>query len=234
MNIFDEYIYPLADRYRAQANPMYAEAMSGYMRHQFEFFGIRHPQRRVAEKKFVKEYGLPSMEVLAELLPELWQQPERDFQYFAIELAATCQYYRHENALSLIETMIMQRSWWDTVDEISSLLVAPYFRQFPEKMHTVAHRWIESENFWLQRTAIIFQRKYKQQTNHELLFALIRRRAGSKEFFIQKGIGWALREYAKTNPEAVRQFVATQPLAGLSKREALKRIGTKSIPLTMN
>jgi 3-methyladenine DNA glycosylase AlkD len=224
MNIFDDYIHPLAERYRAHANPTYAEAMSGYMRYQFEFYGIKQPQRRLIDKQFIQEYGLPSVEELEALVPELWQQTERDFQYFALELVAACRYYRHEDSLSLIESMITQRSWWDTVDAISSLLVAPYFKQHPERMHEVSHRWIESDNFWLQRTAIIFQRKYKQATDRELLFALIRRRADSKEFFIQKGIGWALREYAYVYPEVVREFVASEPLSRLSKREALKRI----------
>ena len=224
MDIFDDFIYPLAARYRTQANPVYAQSMSGYMRYQFEFFGIKQPQRRIIDKQFLKEYGLPAIPVLEQLLPELWQLPERDFQYFAIELAAACKYYQHKTSLPMIEQLIVQRSWWDTVDAISSLLVAPYFRHFPEQMHQTAHQWIESDNIWLQRTAIIFQRKYKGQTDRELLFSMIRRQAASKEFFIQKGIGWALREYAYMYPEIVRAFVATQPLSNLSRREALRRI----------
>lgn len=233
MNIFDDYIYPLAERYRAQANPAYANAMSWYMRYQFDYFGIRQPQRRVIDKQFVKEYGLPSMKLLEEVVPELWQQTERDFQYFAIELAAACKYYTHEHSIQLIEALITQRSWWDTVDAISSVLVAPYFKQFPEKSHEITQKWIESDNIWLQRTAITFQRKYKQKTDRELLFALIRRRAASKEFFVQKGIGWALREYAYVYPDVVREFVESEPLAKLSKREALKRIHAKKNHLSL-
>ncbi|MDJ1499993.1 DNA alkylation repair protein [Xanthocytophaga agilis] len=225
MDIFEGYIYPLTERYQKQRNTAYAQAMSQYMRNQFEFFGIKHPQRRILDKQFIREYGLPTKVNLETILPELWQQTERELQYFAIDLAASCNYYRQESSLDLIEKMIIQRSWWDTVDAVSSGLVAPYFRYFPEKMHTIAYQWIASENTWLQRVAITFQRKYKKLTDQELLFDLIRLRADSKEFFIQKGIGWALREYAYTNPEVVRDFVSVQCMSNLSKREALKHIG---------
>jgi 3-methyladenine DNA glycosylase AlkD len=223
-----DYIHALADQYRRHANPTYAEAMRWYMKYNFDFFGIKTPARRVIDKAFVAQHGSPSVEMLHEMLPELWQMTEREFHYFAVELAARCRFYRDENALSVIEMMITQRSWWDAVDAISTELVAPYFRAFPAKTHEIAHRWIESDNMWLQRTAIIFQRKHKQQTDTDLLFELVARRADSEEFFIRKGIGWALREYAKTNPEAVRTFVAAQPLSALSRREALRRLPPKA------
>ena len=221
MNTLD-YIHALADQYRRHANPTYAEAMSRYMKYNFEFFGIKTPARRVIDKAFATQHGSPSVEMLHEMLPELWQMAEREFHYFAVELAARCRFFRDENALPVIERMITQRSWWDTVDAISTELVAPYFRAFPAKTHETAHRWIESDNIWLQRTAIVFQRRHKKQTDTDLLFSLVTRRADSAEFFIRKGIGWALREYAKTDPEAVRRFVAAQPLSALSRREALR------------
>ena len=91
-------------------------------------------------------------------------------------------------------------------------------------MTAKTREWIESDNIWLQRTAIIFQRRYKANTNVELLFSHIRKRVDSKEFFIRKGIGWALREYAKTNPQAVLTFANQTPLSTLSRREALKHL----------
>lgn len=226
MNIFEDYIYPLAERYRIQANPAYAESMSRYMRDQFEFFGVKHPQRRVIDKQFVKDYGLPAASDLKIVLSELWQQPEREFQYFAIELAAACKYYQQKDTITMIESMIVQRSWWDTVDAISSMLVVPYFRQFPEQVYEIVYQWISSDSIWLQRVAITFQRKYKKHTDRELLFDMIRQCAYSREFFIQKGIGWALREYAYVYPEVVRAFIDSQPMSNLSKREALKRLTT--------
>ncbi len=227
MDIFEHYLHPLTDLYRQHSNPTYAEAMSRYMRNKFVFFGLKHPLLHSLNKPFLKEKGLPSTELLPQLLTECWQQPEREFQYFALSLAEKSKFYTQQAALPVFEYMITHQSWWDTVDLTASRLVGLYFQQFPEKIPSTTTQWIESDNFWLQRAAIIFQLNYKQATDTALLFDLIRRRADSKEFFIQKAIGWALRQYARTDPTQVRTFVASHTLAPLSRREALKHIGVK-------
>jgi len=120
--------------------------------------------------------------------------------------------------------MITHKSWWDSVDNVVSFLAGPWLKKFSVAQPAITNAWVNSDDMWLQRSAIIFQNGYKQYTNEQLLFRYIRLHAHSKEFFIQKAIGWALREYSKTNPASVRIFVDSHTLAPLSRREALKRI----------
>jgi 3-methyladenine DNA glycosylase AlkD len=117
--------------------------------------------------------------------------------------------------------MLTTRSWWDSVDWISKL-VGQHFRRYPALIRPVTARWMDSGLLWLQRCCLIFQLFYKDKTDTELLFEYIRRVSRSKEFFLQKGAGWALRQYSRTNPEAVRQFIENTPLAPLTKREGLR------------
>ena len=122
----------------------------------------------------------------------------------------------------LSEEMIKQKSWWDSVDHIATWILGPYFQKYPNQIKDVTFKWNQSENFWLQRSSIMFQKSYRSKTDTKLLTDYILHCAGSKEFFIQKAIGWALREYAKTNPDWVKKFVKTNELPVLSRREALK------------
>ena len=122
-----------------------------------------------------------------------------------------------------MEELIRTQSWWDTVDGINKL-VGLHFKRYPELIRPVTERWMASEYFWLQRVCIIFQLTYRAQTDQELMFAYIRRVAHSKEFFLQKAAGWALRQYAKTNPAAVQQFLDTTAVAPLTRREAMKAL----------
>jgi 3-methyladenine DNA glycosylase AlkD len=118
--------------------------------------------------------------------------------------------------------LITTKSWWDTVDAIANHNVGQLLRQYPDSRDRTLTPWRQSENIWLRRTAILFQLSYKTATDADLLFAIATENRESSEFFIQKAIGWALREYSKTAPDAVQTFVATAELAPLSQREALK------------
>jgi 3-methyladenine DNA glycosylase AlkD len=124
-----------------------------------------------------------------------------------------------------IEFLLTNHSWWDSVDALASNYLGRYLRIFPKQRETVIKSWRKSENRWLRRSCLIFQLRYKSQTNFELLKSLILEFKHEKEFFIQKAIGWSLREYAKTNPISVRNFVEESGIQGLAKREALKHIG---------
>lgn len=128
------------------------------------------------------------------------------------------------NFLNTIEILIQQKSWWDTVDFLAPKIGGKLLLRFPEAILPHTQAWIESDNMWLQRSAILFQLDYKNKTDAELLFRYIRRRADSKEFFVQKAAGWALREYGKTNPGAVQQFIDATALPKLTVREGLRRI----------
>lgn len=126
----------------------------------------------------------------------------------------------------MMEFCLTHKSWWDSVDHIASEWLGSYFKQFPEKIAAVTGKWNRSDNIWLQRSSIMFQKSYKKDTDTVLLASYILHCKDSDEFFIRKAIGWALREYSKTDPGWVKKFVQQQALSPLSKREALKRIHT--------
>jgi 3-methyladenine DNA glycosylase AlkD len=206
------------------ARPENAEAMRAYMRHQFDFLGIKSPERKELLRMQIKTYGLPDKPAAFELIEQLWNSPERECQYLAMELLEKYSKKLEKKDLAFLESLVCRKSWWDTVDMLAQI-IGSYFRLFPEELAAVNRRWLDSNTIWLQRCTLIFQLKYKKDTNESLLLANCRELAASKEFFIQKAIGWALRQYARTNPKAVKTFVEQTPLAPLSRREALKHIG---------
>jgi 3-methyladenine DNA glycosylase AlkD len=159
------------------------------------------------------------------IIKTLWALPKREYQIVAIDLLVMIHKQLTPEHIKLIEEMIMTKSWWDTVDGIASTLVGGLFQKHPELIHVYTKKWLASEDMWLQRTALLFQLRYKHNTDETLLFQLITDLSDSDEFFIQKAIGWALREYAKSKPDTVRAFAARQALKPLSKREALKHLG---------
>lgn len=194
------------------------------MRNQFEYIGLEAKQWRQLVKAHIKSHPLPDNKQLPVIVKALWQMPEREYQYAAVEIIAACKKQWQPHIIELIEYCILHKSWWDTVDHIASELTGVYFKQFPQQTIPITSQWNQHHNFWLQRSSLMFQKFYKKETDTELLATYIRHLASSNEFFVQKAIGWALREYSKTNPVWVQQFVATTPLSKLSHKEALKRI----------
>ena len=128
----------------------------------------------------------------------------------------------YEDFIGLFEHLIVTKSWWDSMDGIASWCVGEHFKRFPKLIKPFTEKWMKSKNMWLQRTVILFQLGYKDKTDVNLLFKNIQKLMDSKEFFIRKAIGWALREYSKTDAQAVMNFVENNEIASLSKREALK------------
>jgi 3-methyladenine DNA glycosylase AlkD len=128
----------------------------------------------------------------------------------------------------LFEHLVTTKSWWDTVDGLASHAVGNLFQRFPEIRDEHINRWRKSDDFWLRRVTLLFQLSYKTELDEALLFSLILENKESDEFFIQKAIGWVLREYSKTNATAVTNFVNNQQLAPLSQREALKWLNRKT------
>lgn len=219
-----EFINELSNALEKHRNPDNAFHMKKYMRDQYDFFGIKAPlQREITKPSFAKS-ALPEYKNIYMIVKTFWSKPEREYQHVAMELVSKYVKEFDEKVIELLEFMITNKSWWDTVDYIAAWLVGGYFKKFPGSIKPITGRWIESDNIWLQRSAILFQLKYKSETDTKLLFKYINQLKHSKEFFIRKAIGWALREYSKTDPETVVKFVDDAGLEGLSKREALKRI----------
>jgi 3-methyladenine DNA glycosylase AlkD len=165
------YLQPITALYQQAANPADAAFMKKYMKDQFEYFGIRAPQQKEIRTHFFKTYGLPDPAEVPEMIQELWIQPEREYQYFAIDLSEKVLKKMGEDAIETIEFMVVNKPWWDTVDWIASHHAGTYFKIFPEKIPETTGAWMDSGNMWLQRTALLFQLKYKMKaTDEDLMF----------------------------------------------------------------
>ena len=218
------YINPITKKFRQQADAEKAKWMKAYMLNQFDFYGLQTPERRKLCKEHYRIHPINDLTELEAIVKECFHLPQREYQYFGVELFAFHKKLWKKSSVKLIEYCLLQKSWWDSVDHIASEWLGPYFKVFPEQIIPVTSKWNVSGNLWLQRSSIMFQKAYKKETDTALLSQYILHCKDSKEFFIQKAIGWALREYSKTNPEWVIKFVKENQLAPLSKREALKRI----------
>ena len=199
------------------------------MRDQFEFLGLKKDRREEACKKFWSENQIPQDHNLIDLVKLLWAEPYRELQYIAMQLFEKAIKKSDSSSLDLLEYMIVTKSWWDTVDFIAANLVGAFFKRHPELKKQIPENWIISDNMWLRRTAIIYQLKYKKDTDTDRLFSFVLKTAHEKEFFIQKAQGWALREYAKTDAKSIVDFVKSNEsrLSNLTKREALKHQNRK-------
>ncbi len=207
---------------RKQADPSLKEGMEKYMRDQFPFLGLKSPLRKEILKEVTRPFRELSEKEWPQVAEELWDMPERECQYMAMELFALRKKQLHEGHLPLLEKMIAEKSWWDTVDFLAANIAGPLFRNEPQLIAGTIRKWTAASEFWFHRSAILFQLKYGRQTDEELLFRLCKKYAGEKEFFMRKAIGWALRQYSKTNPDAVRKFINSNSLSPLSLKEAGK------------
>jgi 3-methyladenine DNA glycosylase AlkD len=192
------------------------------MRNQFEFLGIRAPIRQALLKQFLKEHGLPAREQLKDTILTLWDRTEREYQYAALDIMKKAIKNLCPDDMPWLEGLIQKKSWWDTIDVLAPRIMGHLFTAYPKLIPLYPEKWIEDDNFWLQRSAILYQLYYKEKTDEERLYRYMLRRADSDEFFVQKAIGWALRQYAKVRPDSVKSFVSEHQLKPLSKREALK------------
>ncbi|MCO7175005.1 DNA alkylation repair protein [Sporolactobacillus kofuensis] len=219
---------PLIHTFNAHRNAEKAQQMERYMRNQFPFFGIPAPERRQLVRDFTKTNGLPKADELHDVTTMLWNQPERECQIAALDLLQRARRVLNDQHIPLLEWMIVTKSWWDSVDTISPQSCGPLFQKYPDLIEQYAEKWIIDDNFWLRRAALLFQLKYKDATDEERLYRYILLNTDSNQFFIQKAIGWVLREYSKTAPDSVQQFIQHHDLKPLSKREGLKWLNSHS------
>ncbi|MBK8491937.1 MAG: DNA alkylation repair protein [Saprospirales bacterium] len=218
----EKYLETVKALFAEKGDPEIAPMQMKYMRNQFAYYGLKAPVWQALTKEIVQEMGIPAGKELIDLVRLCLEEEYRELHYFALELVQKRIKKQEPDFIHFLEELVTTKSWWDTVDWLANKMVGTHFKRYPDLVPAVPDRWIEGENIWLQRTAILFQLKYKQATDADLLFRYILRRADSKEFFIQKAAGWALREYSRTNPEAVVAFVENHRLAGLTKREGLR------------
>lgn len=219
------FIDALEKAYKSNASAENAVAMSKYMKDNFVFHGLKTDLRRTLHKQAVENHNEEVKNNAREIAIALYTKPEREYHYSAIEILIKelKKKFRKED-IGLIEYLLVTNSWWDSVDTVSKYLLGGYLEQYPEERKKMVSRFSSSGNMWLNRAVILFQLGYKKNTDGQMLFRECKKHRHSKEFFIQKAIGWALREYAKTNAEAVKKFVAGAGLKPLSTREALKNL----------
>jgi len=219
----DNYLNPLINKFKENKDASIASSQKKYLKDKFEFLGIKTPLRNELLKSHFKNFGVPEKAKMNDYVKYLWNLPEREFVYTTINLYEKVAKEMNEDDINIIEFMIEQKSWWDSVDGVVRLNKF-YFQKFPHLIPVHTERWINSENFWFQRSALLFQLNFREKMDKELMFKYIQKVKHSKEFFVQKAIGWILRQYSKFYPEDVIEFVNKTELAPLSKREALKII----------
>lgn len=216
----------LRRRLEEVANPERAQAMETYLRDQFPCLGVAAADRRVATRPTLEvSKGVTTDELMAFAMA-CWGEREREFAYVACGALRADVARIHAEHLDDLRTLITTRSWWETVDPLATRVVGPMITAHPELIAGMDH-WVRSDDIWLARTAILHQLMYGEDTDPVRLFTYARLRAGDTEFFIRKAIGWALRQYGRIDPGAVRRFVSIheRELSGLTRREALKHLG---------
>jgi len=223
----NSFINILETEFEKKTNPEIAFKQISYMKNQFEFYGIKTPVRRKIQKPFFVKENLPPKENLEKIVKNLWEKPQREYQYFAQEFTEKYNKQINKKDIILFEFMITHKSWWDTIDFIAPKLVGTYFKIYPKQRNIIIEKWITSGNTWLQRASILFQLNYKNELDTEFLTYIINSQIGSNEFFINKAIGWILRQYSRINPNWVIEFTNHAELNKLSHKEALRLIKNK-------
>ena len=211
------------------ANPANAPAMQAYMKSSMPFLGVASGDMRRTCRRWFASLELPTAAAWRRAVLTLWRGARhREERYAAIELTGIRGAARFQTtaALPMYEEMIVTGAWWDYVDVIAKHRLGPLLRLWPEPMRRTMLEWSRSDDMWQRRSAILCQLGFKAETDCDLLYACIEPSLGSAEFFLRKAIGWALRQYAWTDPDEVRRFVRRKEreLSPLSRREALKNL----------
>ncbi|WP_369269702.1 DNA alkylation repair protein [Streptomyces sp. R11] len=222
----DTVLERLTATYAAAADPERAAAARAYMKDVAPFLGIPTPERRALSRAVLKGTPRPDEADCTAIALRCWELPEREYHYFAVDYLRRHVGRCSSGFLPVTRHLITTVSWWDTVDALAAHVVGGLVAADP-KLTADMDGWIADDDLWVARTALLHQLRYKDHTDPRRLFAYCLRQSGHSDFFIRKAIGWCLREYAKTDPEAVREFLARERgrFAPLSVREALKNIG---------
>ena len=211
----------------AAADPSKAEGMQAYMKTDMPFYGVQKPARADILRDLVRDFPPRDRAEYEEMVMALWQLPHREEKYLALGVARHFEEHVTPEALPLYRRLIQEGAWWDLVDEVATHLICDLVVGHPDEVWPTVDTWIDDDDMWLRRSAIICQVGAKENTDAARLFSFCEARAFEKEFFIRKAIGWALRQHARIDPDGVAHFVIAhrEQLSGLSYREATKHIG---------
>jgi 3-methyladenine DNA glycosylase AlkD len=228
-----ELIAAIRDGLAQTADPAKAPAMQAYMKSAMPYRGVQSPQLRLLCRAVFAAHPIASFAEWYGTAQTLWREASyREERYAAIALTGDRRYrdFQRLETLPLYEELIVTGAWWDYVDELATHRIGPLLSLYPKPMRATMLAWSRDANLWKRRTAILCQNTFKAATDEELLFACIAPNLADREFFIRKAIGWALRDYAKSRPDAVARYVREHEaeLSPLSRREATKHLPTDS------
>ena len=203
------------------SNELLAESMSKYMQDKFRFLGVRGATRTEIYKKYFPD-ARKTKTIDWDFVESCWNKEEREFQYVVVYYLKAMQKFLKREDISRLKYLIVTKSWWDTVDLLAKVVGSLVIRI--EGYDQIMIEWSKDSNIWLKRVAILYQLSLKEKVDKQVLEKILVNNLGDSEFFINKAIGWALRDYSKFNPEWVREFIEKNKngIANLSLREASK------------
>jgi 3-methyladenine DNA glycosylase AlkD len=228
-HVDDALLIRLRAAFREIGDPASAPAMQAYMKSSMPYHGVPTPPTRALCKRVFADVDLPSAADWRREVLTIWRGAQfREERYAAIELTGLRRVDRFQTleALPMYEEMIVSGAWWDYVDVLAAHRVGLLLRRYPDPIRATILAWSRSDDLWKRRTSILCQNRFRAETDLDLLYACIEPSLSSREFFLRKAIGWALRAYAWTDPAEIARYVSNHAdqLSPLSRREALKNI----------
>ena len=211
----------LINDFEKNSNELLAESMEKYMQDKFRFLGIRGGTRTEIYKKYFPD-ARKTKTIDWDFVERCWNKEEREFQYAVVYYLKAIQRFLKREDISRLKYLIVTKSWWDTVDLLAKVVGSLVLRI--EGYDQIMLEWSKDSNIWLRRVAILYQLSLKDKVDEQILDNILVNNLGNSEFFINKAIGWALRDYSKFNPEWVREFIKENKanMTNLSIREASK------------
>ena len=225
MSLLADELASLRPRLEYRADPARAAPMARYMRDQFTFLGIAMPDVRLVAAPLIAAGRHASSDQLLDVADRLWAEPEREFQYVGVAVVRRWCATLASGDLARVERLLRAKPWWDTVDTVAAHVVGTLVTADSQLVATM-DLWIADDDRWIARAAILHQLTYGAHTDVDRLFGYVDQRCEDADFFIRKACGWALRQYARTAPNAVRAFVRDrgERLSVLTRREAMKHL----------
>jgi len=216
----------VATGFAAAGDSHRAARMAAYMKTDMPFYGIQKAGRTAVWREVKRRFPVEDNRAYRRMVVALWEQPHREEKYLAITVARHHRRFITMENMPLYERLIVEGAWWDLVDDVAINCVGTVLRTERAAARPMLEAWVDDEIMWLRRTSLIAHLKHKDETDQQMLFDHCLRRAHEKEFFIRKAIGWALRSYARTAPDAVASFLLEHrsEWSGLTFREAAKHL----------
>ncbi len=210
------------------SNQKYALEMKRYMRNKFEFYGVKAPLRYEIFKEVLKTNPIERTDQLVSISKASMKKKERDFHHFSIYIWEKNKKLWSDRQMELFGWIIDMNSWWDTADYLINKVISPYVLLYQNERKILDQQWNNSDSVWRIRASILYQLKFKSGTDEKTLTKAILNQKKHQDFFVQKAIGWILREYSKTRPNFVKDFVKGHDLSPLANREAIKWLVSKN------